>query len=135
MSQRPLEETITVEMGDTDMARFIHYASVVRYFDVGLRNVLEACDLTFEDLFDRGLGLPIVNVTCDYKEPMLYGDRLTIRTDVATVSEQSVTLEFTFTNEEERVTADGSLTATFFDIAQKEGTSIPGDIRQRIDTI
>lgn len=135
MSNTTLEETVTVELGDTDMARFIHFASVVRYFDVGLRNVLEASGLSFRKLFDRGLGLPIVNISCDYKHPMYYGDKLTIRTDVANISEKTMTLEFTFTNEDDTVTAEGSLTASFFDIDNQQGTELPDDIRENLSKL
>jgi len=77
MSSPDLTETVTVELGDTDMARFVHFVSVVRYFDVRVRSVLEAAGLSFQELFDRGLGLPITNVSCDYTHPMQYGDELT----------------------------------------------------------
>lgn len=135
MSKTTLDETVTVELGDTDMARFIHYASVIEYFDVGLRNVLEAINLSFDKLFKRGLGLPIVNVACDYKQPMYYGDKLTIGTTVASLSEKTMTLEFTITNEEDTVTAEGSLTASFFDIENQQGTDIPEDIREELNNI
>lgn len=135
MSRPELTETVTVELGDTDMARFVHFASVVRYFDVGLRTVLEAVDLSFQDLFDRGLGLPIVNVSCDYTHPMQYGDELTLETAVAALTEKTMTLQFTFTNEHGTVTADGSLTASFFDIEAQQGTTIPDDIRQKIEAV
>lgn len=43
-----VEDTVTVELGDTDMTRFIHFSSIMRYFDVGLRNVLEGADFSFQ---------------------------------------------------------------------------------------
>lgn len=135
MSDTTLEDTVIVELGDTDMARFIHYASVIRYFDVGLRNVLEATDLSFQKLFDRGLGLPIVNVSCDYRHPMYYGDELTIQTDIADLSEKTMTLEFTLTNENNTITAEGSLTSSFFDIDNQRGTALPEDIREKLDRL
>lgn len=125
----PVEDTVTVELGDTDMARYVHFASVVRYFDVGLRNVLDAADLSFQDLFDRGLGLPIVNVSCEYTHPMRYGDQLTVQTRVASLSDHTVALSLRFQNEDGTVTANGTLTAAFLDIDKQQATPIPADIR------
>ena len=111
------------------MARYVHFASVVRYFDVGLRNVLDAADLSFQDLFDRGLGLPIVNVSCEYTHPMRYGDQLTVQTRVASLSDHTVALSLRFQNEDGTVTANGTLTAAFLDIDKQQATPIPADIR------
>lgn len=135
MTESTLEETVTVELGDTDMAKFIHYASVVRYFDTGLRTVLEAADLSFQSLFERRIGLPVVNVECQYLHPMYYGDRLTIHTEVASLSDKTMTLEFTISNESQTTTAEGSLTMSFFDIDAQQSTAIPSDIRERLASL
>lgn len=134
MEETQLEETTTVELGDTDMARFIHYASVVRYFDIGLRNGLEAADLSFKRLFERGIGLPVVNVECQYLHPMYFGDQLTIQTEVASLSEKTMTLNFSLVNESDTTTAEGSLTMSFYDIDEQRGMKIPPDIRERLTT-
>lgn len=131
----PLEETITVELSDTDMARFIHFSSVIRYFDVGFRTVLEAANLTFQDLFNRGLGLPVVNVSCDYQAPMQYADRLTIATSIEDLGETTMKLAFSFHDETDAQTAVGSLTAAFYDIERQEATTIPDDVRQELGAL
>lgn len=135
MSEGPLTEHVTVELGDTDLGRFIHYAAVVRYFDVGLRNVLEALDTTFRDLFDRRIGLPIVNVRCDYRNPMQYGDELVVETTVAGLSEQTMTLDLVFRHESGDVAAEGRLTASFFDIDEQRGRPIPDDLRAALEEL
>lgn len=135
MSQDPLREEITVELGDTDLGRFIHFGAVVRYFDVGLRNVLEAVGVTFRDLFDRRIGLPIVHVDCDYRSPMQYGDRLVVETTVAELTDQSMTLDLVFLTESDDVAAEGTLTVSFFDIDEQRGTAIPDDLRAELEAI
>lgn len=135
MSETPLEERVTVELGDTDLGRFIHYAAVVRYFDVGLRNVLEAIDTTFQDLFDRRIGLPIVHASCDYRQPMQYGDELVVETSVDELSQQSMTLGIVFRHDSGDVAAEGTLTVSFFDIDEQRGTAIPDDVRSALETV
>jgi acyl-CoA thioesterase FadM len=44
--------------------------------------MMDALGVTFRDLFDRNLGLPIVNVDCQYQNPMFYWDELLLRTEV-----------------------------------------------------
>ncbi len=135
MSEEPLTERITVELGDTDLGRFIHYGSVVDYFDVGLRNVLEAIDTTFRDLFDRRIGLPIVHASCDYRSPMQYGDEVVVETTIDDLSDQSMTLDIVFRHENGEVAADGTLTVSFFDIDEGRGTSIPDDVRSALESV
>lgn len=66
---------------------------------------------------------------------MHYGDELTIETRVAALSERAMTLEFTFTNEDDTVTAEKSLTAAFYDIESQRGTTIPDDMREKLGSI
>jgi YbgC/YbaW family acyl-CoA thioester hydrolase len=133
MADLPAERTVTVELSDTDMTRFIHFASVVEKFEIGLRLVMEAADVTFRDLFDRGIGLPIVNVDCDYRNPMLYGDELTLRASLEALSEKTMTVGITLSNDG-RTTAEGTLTTSFYDMDAQEGTAIPDDIRSTLQT-
>ena len=134
MSSSPVEESVTVELSDTDMTRFIHFSSVVRYFEIGLRRVMEETDLTFRGLFDRGIGLPIVNVECDYRNAMFYGDELLLEAAVADLSDQTMTLDITLSRDG-TTTAEGTLTTSFYDIEQQEAMAIPDDIRSALDSL
>jgi len=125
-------EEIVIELSDTDMARFVHLARVVEYFEVGLRGVMEAIDLTFQDLFDHGLGLPIVDVSCRYVAPMTYGDRVTVATTVEGLSEQTMTLRLRFETAAGDLAAEGTMICCFYDIEARRGTAIPEDVRRSL---
>lgn len=128
-------DEFVIELSDTDMARFAFFGAVVSRFEMGLRGVMEEIDLTFRDLFDRGLGIPIVNVSCDYRNPMMYADRITLLTEVAEVSERTVTLSLTLQKEDGSTAANGSLTFCFYDIDERQGTPVPEDVRADLQAL
>jgi acyl-CoA thioester hydrolase len=134
MPDKYVEETLTVELSDTDMTRFIHFASVVRYFEVGLRLVMDEAGITFRELFDRRIGLPIVNVECDYQNPMFYGDELTLQTSVDELSEKTMTLDIRLLRDD-TITAKGALTVSFYEVDEKKAISAPEDIRTSLKSI
>ena len=134
MSDAVTEEFV-IELSDTDMARFAFFGAVVSRFEMGLRGVMEEIDLTFRDLFDRGFGIPIVSVSCDYRNPMMYADRITLLAEVADISERTVTLSLTLQKEDGSTAATGSLTFCFYDIEDRRGTPIPEDIRTDLQAL
>lgn len=127
-------ETVTVEMSDTDMTRYIHFASVVRYFEIGLRSAMAAAGITFRDLFNRGIGIPIVHVECDYRNPMYYGDELQVQTTVKSVSKGTLDLSITITRDD-TVTAEGALTAAFISIDDQASTEVPVEVREQFEAL
>jgi acyl-CoA thioester hydrolase len=130
-----LTDDIVIELSDTDMARFVHFSKVVQYFEVGLRRTMETIDLTFRDLFDRGLGLPIVDVTCSYEAPMMYADRVTLTTTVEDVSESTVTLGLHFVKEDGATAAEGTMMFCFYDMGDRSATAIPDEIRADLESL
>jgi acyl-CoA thioester hydrolase len=92
-----------VAFGDTDASGWMHFPNVFRYFEEAEHAFLKSRGLL---VFDRALGgWPRVHVSCDYKRPLVTGDRIEVRLAVARVGRTSVTWEF------EMVTADGGCAA------------------------
>jgi YbgC/YbaW family acyl-CoA thioester hydrolase len=93
----------TVAFGDTDASGWMHFPNVFHYFEEAEHAFLKSRGLL---VFARDQGgWPRVKVSCDYKRPLLTGDRIEVQLAVSRVGASSVTWDF------EILTASGDLAA------------------------
>ena len=75
--------TCRVLYGDTDAAGVVYYANYLRYFEKGRTEYMRDLVLTYREIEDLGLLLPVIECYSRYKAPASYDDLLTIETSLA----------------------------------------------------
>ena len=102
--QSPLHRhACEVAFGDTDASGWMHFPNIFRYFEEAEHAFLRSRGIL---VFDRSQGgWPRVKVSCDFKRPLLTGDRIEVLLEVSRIGASSVTWNF------EVLTATGDLAA------------------------
>ena len=75
--------TYRVLYGDTDAAGVVYYANYLRYFEKGRTEYMRDMVLTYREIEEQGLVLPVIECHCRYKAPAAYDDLLIIETSLA----------------------------------------------------
>ena len=97
-----------VTFGDTDASGWMHFTHIFDHVEVAEHAFLRARGLL---VFDRNQGgWPRVKVACDYKRPLLSGDRIEVHLDIAAVGTSSVTWNFEVIHGAGQLAAHGSIT-------------------------
>lgn len=76
----PVLAQIRVTYGDTDAMGQVYYGNYLRWFEIGRAEWFRASGMTYREVAQGGLYLPVVEAHCSYKKPALYDDLLTIAT-------------------------------------------------------
>lgn len=84
----------------------VYYANYFVWFEVGRTELLRALGWSYREMEADGIGLPVIEAHCEYRQPARYDDELEIRTKGGLVS--SVCLAFDY---EVLRRADGIVTA------------------------
>ncbi|MBC7979349.1 MAG: acyl-CoA thioesterase [Armatimonadetes bacterium] len=81
-----------VAFSDTDASGWVHFSKILIYVERAEHELLTKLGL---NVYDRAQGgWPRVRVICDYKRPLLFKDRIEIRTVLKSLGNSSVTWEF-----------------------------------------
>ena len=81
-----------VAFGDTDASGWMHFPNIFRYFEEAEHAFLRSRDVL---VFDRAQGgWPRVKVSCDFKRPLLTGDRIEVLLEISRIGASSVTWNF-----------------------------------------
>lgn len=97
-----------VAFGDTDASGWMHFPNAFRYFEEAEHEFLRSRGVL---VFDRSQGgWPRVKVSCDYKRPLLTGDRIEVQLAVSNIGGSSVTWDFEILTIAGEIAAFGSVT-------------------------
>jgi acyl-CoA thioester hydrolase len=101
--------TRTVEFHETDMAGVVHFANFFKYFEAAESEYLRALGWSIFNA-DLNLRWPRVSVSCDFKRPVRFGDKVRVDLTVRSVDSRSLELDFVLyreSNDESSVAATG----------------------------
>jgi acyl-CoA thioester hydrolase len=77
---------LRVRYAETDKMGVVYYANYLVWFEVGRTDLLRAAGWSYREMETDGVGLPVIEAHCIYKQSARYDDELEVRTTGAMVS-------------------------------------------------
>ena len=72
----------------------VYYANYFVWFEVGRTELLRSLGWSYREMEADGVGLPVIEAHCDYRQPARYDDELEIRTKGELISAVRVAFEY-----------------------------------------
>jgi acyl-CoA thioester hydrolase len=94
MAAPPTVSRIRVRYAETDKMGVVYYANFFVWFEVGRTDLLRASGWSYREMEAGGIGLPVIEAHCAYRQPARYDDDLEIRTRGALVSPVRVQFDY-----------------------------------------
>lgn len=82
MTENYCESKIRVRYAETDAMGIVYHSNYYVWFEVGRGDFLRRFDMSYKQMEEIGIILPVVETHCRYRIPAEYDDLLTIRTQV-----------------------------------------------------
>lgn len=99
--------TIRVSYRDTDQMGVVYYANFFVYYEIARTDLLRQMGRSYRQCEEAGIFLPVLDATCQYKQPALYDDLLELRTTITRWTRAAMDFEYECYRME-----DGTLLAT-----------------------
>jgi len=103
-----------IRFSDVDSLGIVWHGHYVQYFEDGREAFGKQYNLRYLDFYNQGYVVPIVNIRCDYKQVLRYGDRIIIETTYTPCEPAKINFSYRLLN---AVTGDlvvtGSTTQVF----------------------
>ncbi len=97
---------IRVRYKETDKMGVVHHSNYYTWFEIGRGEYMRARGMTYRDMEEKGLMLPVIEARCFYKQPAKYDDAVIVRTRMAEFKGVRLKMEYEVIREE-----DGALLA------------------------
>ena len=118
------ETTLRVRYGETDQMGFVYYGVYAQYYEVGRVEAMRSLGLSYKEMEDSGILMPVINLTVNYKKPALYDDEVRIVTTVKEIPSLRITFHYECFNQKNELLNNGTVTLVFLD-KQKNKPTLP----------
>jgi acyl-CoA thioester hydrolase len=88
------ESRIRVRYVETDQMGVVYHANYFVWFEIGRTDFIRILGVTYSELEQRGLLLPVVEANCKYKQPAKYDDELIIQTTIREMKGVRLTFDY-----------------------------------------
>ena len=88
------QTTVRVRYGETDQMGYCYYGNYALYLEVGRVEAMRQVGMSYRDLEEQGVMLPVANLEIRYLKPALYDDLLTVITRITEVSGAKLYFEY-----------------------------------------
>jgi len=65
--------------GETDRMGYVYYARYLEYFEVSRTEMIRAQGLSYREMEDSGVMLPVIHSQIEYKKPIIYDEEMQIK--------------------------------------------------------
>jgi len=86
--------SLRVRYGETDQMSVVYHTNYLNWFEVGRTELIRAAGLSYRQLEEKGVLLPLTDANISYKKPAKYDDVVEIRTHVELISPLRLTFAY-----------------------------------------
>lgn len=127
--------SLRVRYGETDQMGYCYYGNYAQYFEVGRVEALREIGMSYRELEDSGVMLPVSAYNVKYISPAKYDDKLTIITYIKELNGVRLTFDYEIYNAEEKKVATAMTTLVFVSKETMRPTAPPDEFLQLLTNI
>lgn len=105
--------TIRVRYNETDQMSYVHHGNYASYFEMGRLEWLRSKGISYKEMEENGVMLPVYALSTRFVSPAKYDDLLTITTRLKETPSVRISFEYEIHNESEKLIATGETTLVF----------------------
>lgn len=126
--------TIRVRYGETDQMGFLYYGNYALYYEVGRVDMIRQLGITYKELEEKGIIMPVVELKSKYIRPALYDDLITVKTILKEFPhDHKISFHSELYNEKQELLNIGTTTLVFLDAATRQKISMPAVLQEKLE--
>lgn len=108
------EFKIIVRYAETDKMGVVHHSNYLVYFEAGRTDFIKNCGITYSEMEEKGVMIPLVESNCKYMQGAKYEDELIIKTSIEELTPVKVKFSYSVIREiDQKEIAKGSTIHAF----------------------
>lgn len=126
---------LRVRYGETDQMGVVYHGNYAQYFEVGRVEWLRNLGVSYKNMEETGVMLPVVSLTMNYKKPAKYDELITVRTIFKKLTSVKIEFDYELYNEQMELLTTGNSILVFVDIKTGRPTQAPKYITSKLDRL
>ncbi|MCH2234085.1 MAG: acyl-CoA thioesterase [Crocinitomicaceae bacterium] len=121
-----------IRYGETDKMGYCYYGNYAQFFEMGRVELLRSLGVSYKELEDQGIMLPVSKLNVNYLRPVFYDEEITITTKIAKLPTAKIIFDYEIKNEKGVVTTTGETTLVFIRSTDMRPTQPPKSIIEEL---
>lgn len=117
--------SIRVRYSETDKMGYVYYGNYAAYFEVARVETLRQLGVSYKEMEDSGVMLPVLEYSIKYYKPAFYDELLTIETEIRELPGVRITFFYKTINQAGVVLNEAHTTLVFINMATNKPMKMP----------
>lgn len=122
---------IRVRYSETDKMGVVYYSNYFVWMEVGRTNLLRDIGLTYKEIEEKGIALPVSKAFAKYIAPAFYDDLITIHSTITSLSSVRIRIDYQIFRED-RLICTGFTEHAFISMKNRKVMKIPDFFKERV---
>ncbi|MEL7002935.1 MAG: thioesterase family protein [Bacteroidota bacterium] len=127
------ETEIRVRYADTDQMGYVYYGNYAAFYEVGRVEALRQLGLTYKELENQGVMMPVLENHSEYISPATYDDKLTVKTTIQEKPLVRIKFHYEIYNEDQKLIHRGETLLVFVNMKSGRPCRMPEVMTELLD--
>lgn len=125
---------VRVRYGETDKMQVVYHGNYVEYFEVGRVEAIRTLGLTYKEMEEKGIIMPVIEWQARFLRPARYDDLLTVKTTLRELpTGHRITFHQEVFNEQGKLLTSGKVLLYFMTADSMQRTEMPAELRAALE--
>ena len=129
------EISFRVRYGETDQMGVVYHGNYPQYLEMGRVEWLRSLGISYREMEQSGIMLPVISLCVNYKKSALYDDLITVKTQLKKIPLVKIEFDYEISNEAGEILATANTVLAFIDMKTNRPIKCPDYILEKIKTI
>jgi len=116
---------LRVRYAETDQMGVVYHGNYAQYFEMGRVEWLRNKGVSYKELEEGGIMLPVVSLSMNYKKPARYDEELTVVTKLKFLGGVKIEFDYEILNERGELLTTAHTVLVFVDMRTKRPVPVP----------
>lgn len=127
------QSTVRVRYAETDQMKVVYHGNYAQYFEAARAEAIREMGLTYREMEQMGIVMPVVELHCKFLRPALYDDLLTIKTQLRELpTDHRIEFHHEVYNETGKLLTIGKVVLYFLDAKTQARSVMPEALRAKL---
>lgn len=132
---KSMDLEIRVRYSETDQMGVVYHGNYAQYFEMGRVEWLRNLGISYKNLEEEGVMLPVVSLATNYKKPALYDELLKLRTSFKKCTGVRIEFDYELYNQADELLTTANSVLVFMDAKTRKPIGAPKNVKEKLKLI
>ena len=123
---------LRVRYGETDQMGYMYYGNYDEFYEVARVEMLRSLGLSYKEMEESGVMMPVVELHCKYLKPALYDEEISIKVILKAMPRARMHFYYELYNEQNELINTGETLLVFVNMQTKRVCFLPKDLSNKL---